>query len=119
MIKENYGERINWAGFYFLDGTTLVLGPFQGKSACIRLYAGHGVCQKALELDRTLVVEDVLNFEGHIACDSDSRSELVVPIYQNQKAIGVLDLDSPYLNGFSEEDKIFFEKLVRRIETFL
>ncbi len=119
LIKENFGERINWAGFYFLEGSTLVLGPFQGKTACMRLYEHHGVCQKALELNTTLMVDDVLNFAGHIACDSDSRSELVVPLYKDNKAIGVLDLDSPRIAGFSQKDKDFFEALVRKLEAFL
>jgi len=95
---------VNWVGFYFLRGGQLVLGPFQGKIACVRIDLGRGVCGTAAQRDTTLVVPDVHAFPGHIACDSDSRSEVVVPLRQQERVVGVLDIDSPGLNRFSRED---------------
>src|SRR5271163_4707160 len=86
---------LNWAGFYFLQGGELVLGPFQGKVACVRIALGKGVCGTAAKRRETIVVPDVHDFPGHIACDSASRSEIVVPLFTGGKVIGVLDLDSP------------------------
>ncbi|HEX3432123.1 MAG TPA: GAF domain-containing protein [Rhizomicrobium sp.] len=96
---------VNWVGFYFLQGTELVLGPFQGKPACVRIPIGKGVCGTAVAERRTLRVEDVFAFPGHIACDSASRSELVVPLVQNGNVIGVLDIDSPSPARFDAADQ--------------
>jgi GAF domain-containing protein len=97
---------LNWAGFYFLEGHDLVLGPFQGKVACVRIEMGRGVCGAAGARRETIVVPDVNAFPGHIACDAASRSEIVVPLIQNGRLIGVLDLDSPKLARFGEEDAV-------------
>lgn len=97
---------VNWVGFYFLHGRELVLGPFQGKVACIRIAMGSGVCGTAAERCQTIIVEDVHAFSGHIACDAASRSEIVVPLIQNGRLLGVLDLDSPELARFDQEDGI-------------
>jgi L-methionine (R)-S-oxide reductase len=102
---------LNWAGFYFLKGDTLVLGPFQGKPACVRIAIGRGVCGAAAQQRRTLRVEDVDAFPDHIACDSASRSELVVPLIAGSKVLGVLDLDSPKLSRFSKADQAGLEHL--------
>jgi len=103
---------LNWAGFYFMRGPELVLGPFQGKTACVRIAVGRGVCGTAVERRESIVVPDVFAFPGHIACDSASRSELVVPLIKDGKVLGVLDLDSPNPNRFDEEDREGCEKLV-------
>jgi GAF domain-containing protein len=102
---------LNWAGFYFMKGPGLVLGPFQGKVACVRIPVGRGVCGAAIERRVSLVVPDVHAFPGHIACDSASRSELVVPLFKDGLAIGVLDLDSPLPGRFDEEDRAGCERL--------
>ena len=103
---------LNWAGFYLLRGDELVLGPFQGKPACVRIAAGRGVCGGAVAQRRSLVVADVHAFPGHIACDAVSRSELVVPMKLGGRIIGVLDLDSPLPGRFDEEDRVGCERLV-------
>jgi L-methionine (R)-S-oxide reductase len=103
---------INWAGFYFLKGDELVLGPFQGKPACIRIMLGKGVCGTAVKERKTILVPDVSKFTGHIACDSESKSEIVIPLIKSDILIGVLDIDSPILARFDEEDKKGLEKLV-------
>ena len=95
---------LNWVGFYFLQGGELVLGPFQGKIACVRIRVGHGVCGTAAERRETLIVADVDAFPGHIACDTASRSEIVVPLIQQGRLRGVLDLDSPLPARFDAED---------------
>ncbi len=95
---------LNWAGFYFLRGGELVLGPFQGKVACVRIAVGRGVCGTAAQRRETIVVPDVAAFPGHIACDHASRSEIVVPLVQDGRLIGVLDLDSPQPARFDDED---------------
>jgi L-methionine (R)-S-oxide reductase len=95
---------LNWAGFYFLQGGELVLGPFQGKVACVRIALGRGVCGTAAQRRETVIVPDVEKFPGHIACDSASRSEIVVPLVQGGRLLGVLDLDSPSLGRFDGED---------------
>jgi GAF domain-containing protein len=102
---------LNWAGFYFLRGDTLILGPFQGKPACVRIAVGRGVCGTAVDRRQTLRVEDVHAFPGHIACDLASRSELVVPLIQDGAAIGVLDLDSPHPARFDADDQAGIERL--------
>ena len=96
---------LNWVGFYFFDGTELVVGPFQGHPACVRIALGRGVCGTAATSRRTQRVPDVDAFPGHIACDSASRSELVVPLYRGDTLLGVFDLDSPVLDRFDEADQ--------------
>lgn len=112
-------DRINWAGFYLMEQGMLVLGPFQGKPACIEIPVGKGVCGTAVKEEKTILVEDVHAFPGHIACDSASNSEIVVPIFKNGKVYGVLDIDSPYFARFSEEDQRGLEALVRVLEETL
>lgn len=107
---------LNWAGFYLMNKGSLLLGPFQGKVACIRIALGKGVCGTAAGNDETLVVPNVHEFPGHIACDSASNSEIVVPIHKDGQVVGVLDIDSPNLNRFSEEDKLGLEKFVKALE---
>lgn len=106
-------EALNWVGFYFLQGDNLLLGPFKGKPACTVLKKGKGVCQAALEKKETLIVNDVHAFANHIACDCDTNSELVIPLFYEDKAIGVLDIDSPVLDRFSESDREFFESIAK------
>ena len=108
-------DRINWCGFYLLGGRELVLGPFQGKPACVRIALGKGVCGSAAEQKETLVVPDVNQFPGHIACDTASRSEIVVPIVDGSVLHGVLDIDSPELGRFDEVDKEGLEAFVRTL----
>lgn len=110
---------INWAGFYKMEDGGLVLGPFQGKPACIRIPVGRGVCGTAVAEDKTQLVSDVHQFPGHIACDGASNSEIVVPIHVNGRIWGVLDIDSPYFGRFTEEDKEGLEKFVEILETVL
>lgn len=110
---------INWAGFYKMTDGILVLGPFQGKTACIRIPVGKGVCGTAVAEDRTQLVADVHAFPGHIACDSASRSEIVVPIHVAGKTWGVLDIDSPYENRFTEADQTGLEAFVKILEEVL
>jgi L-methionine (R)-S-oxide reductase len=105
-----------WVGFYMVKGEELVLGPFQGPIACTRIKLGKGVCGSAWEKAETIIVEDVEKFPGHIACSSDSKSEIVVPIIKGGKVIGVLDVDSEELNQFDEVDQEFLEKLLKSIE---
>ena len=112
-------ERINWAGFYLMNGGKLVLGPFQGKPACIEIPVGKGVCGTAVKEEKTILVEDVHQFPGHIACDSASNSEIVVPIFKNGTVYGVLDIDSPYFARFTAEDQRGLEALVRALEESL
>jgi L-methionine (R)-S-oxide reductase len=104
---------LNWAGFYFLQGDTLVLGPFQGKPACVRIAVGQGVCGTAVERRKTQRVKDVNEFPGHIACDVASRSELVVPLIHGGRTIGVLDLDSPIPARFTQADQDGIERLAQ------
>ena len=103
--------RLNWAGFYFMRASELVLGPFQGKTACTRIAVGRGVCGTAVAESRTLVVPDVDAFPGHIACDSASRSELVVPLVRAGVVIGVIDCDSPELDRFGATERESIEAL--------
>lgn len=102
---------VNWVGFYFKKDDYLYLGPFQGKVACTRIPIGKGVCGTALLQNNTLVVDNVHEFEGHIACDSTSNSEIVTPIIHNDKAIGVLDIDSPLFSRFKNSDAELFEEI--------
>ena len=110
---------INWAGFYMMEDGALVLGPFQGKTACIRIAVGRGVCGTAVAEDRTQLVPDVHAFPGHIACDSASRSEIVVPIHVRDNIWGVLDIDSPYENRFTDTDREGLEAFVKVLEKAL
>ena len=110
---------LNWVGFYLRNGDRLELGPFQGKVACTVIPIGKGVCGTAAQIGKTIVVPDVHKFEGHIACDSASNSEIVVPIFKNGELYGVLDIDSPVANRFTEDDKIILEQICRHIEKFI
>ena len=114
---------VNWAGFYLVkdedNGKALLVGPFQGKVACVRIEKGSGVCGTAWAEDGTQLVPDVHKFPGHIACDSASNSEIVVPIHYQNEVIGVLDIDSPVFDRFTEEDKLGLEGFVRTLEQCL
>ncbi len=110
-------DGLNWAGFYLLEGDTLVLGPFQGRPACIEIPVGRGVCGTAVAEGKTQLVPDVHQFPGHIACDSASNSEIVVPIRADGKIVGVLDLDSPHIGCFTGEDRAGLEEFVRILES--
>jgi len=114
-----YMDDINWAGFYLIVEGELVLGPFQGKPACNRIEVGKGVCGTAVATGQSQVVKNVLELENHIACDSASRSELVIPIYREGTIFGVLDIDSPSFDRFSDLEKTFMEELVRLLESSL
>lgn len=109
-------KQINWAGFYLRQGDDLLLGPFQGKAACIRISYGKGVCGTALAEDRTLRISDVHAFPGHIACDAASKAELVIPIHARGRVVAVLDIDSPVPDRFSEADQAGLELFVRTLE---
>ena len=110
---------INWAGFYNMEDGQLILYPFQGKPACTRIQVGRGVCGTAVAEDKTQLVPNVHEFPGHIACDSASNSEIVIPIHVNGEIWGVLDIDSPYLNRFTEEDRVGLEQFVAILEKIL
>ena len=110
---------INWAGFYKMEDGQLILYPFQGKPACTRIRVGRGVCGTAVAEDKTQLVPDVHEFPGHIACDSASNSEIVIPIHAGGEIWGVLDIDSPYLNRFTEEDRAGLERFVEILEKIL
>ena len=110
---------INWAGFYKMMDGQLVLYPFQGKTACVRIPVGKGVCGTAVAEDATQLVPDVHEFPGHIACDSASNSEIVIPIHVGGEIWGVLDIDSPYLNRFTAEDQAGLERFVQILEGIL
>ena len=108
-------DRINWCGFYLLRGEELVLGPFQGKPACVRIPLGEGVCGTAAARRETILVPDVDSFPGHIACDPASRSEIVVPILEGGELRGVLDIDAPEKNRFDEKDRAGLERFVQSL----
>lgn len=107
---------INWVGFYLIKDGRLILGPFQGKPACVEIQIGCGVCGTAVEKDEIILVEDVHEFPGHIACDSASRSEIVLPIHKDEEVIGVLDIDSPLIARFDEEDREGLSRVVQMLE---
>lgn len=109
-------DRINWVGFYLMDKGSLLVGPFQGKTACVRIEIGKGVCGSAVQQGKPLRVEDVHAFPGHIACDSASRSEIVLPIRSGGKIVGVLDIDSPETGRFSGEDECGLAEVVKALE---
>jgi GAF domain-containing protein len=110
---------LNWAGFYLSEGDKLVLGPFQGKPACIEIPYGRGVCGTAAKEDRTVVVADVHKFPGHIACDGASLSEIVIPLHKDGKVFGVIDIDSPVTDRFSDVDRAGLESVVKALESVL
>lgn len=110
---------LNWAGFYLKEGDILVLGPFQGKPACIEIPMGRGVCGTAAIMNETLVVKNVHEFTGHIACDGASNSEIVIPLRVNGEVMGVLDIDSPIFSRFDDKDKAGLEALAKIIEKVL
>jgi GAF domain-containing protein len=116
LIMENLKD-LNWAGFYLMNKGSLLLGPFQGKVACIRIPVGKGVCGTAVEKNMTQRIADVHAFPGHIACDSASNSEIVIPIHKNGEVIAVLDIDSPLTDRFTEKDQEGLEKFVQVLET--
>lgn len=107
---------INWVGFYLIKDGRLILGPFQGKPACVEIQIGCGVCGTAVEKDEIILVEDVHEFPGHIACNSASRSEIVLPIHKDEEVIGVLDIDSPLIARFDEEDREGLSRVVQMLE---
>lgn len=114
-----YMDRLNWAGFYFMRGGGLVLGPFQGMPACTRIAVGAGVCGAAAGQKRNITVADVHSFPGHIACDSASNSEIVLPLYKDGEVFGVLDLDSPDKNRFGPLEEKYLDEAARLIDAFL
>lgn len=109
-------EDLNWAGFYLLEGEKLVLGPFQGKPACIEIPVGKGVCGTAVARNETMVIPNVHEFPGHIACDCASNAEIVIPLRKNGEIIGVLDIDSPLFDRFSIQDRLGLEGFVGILE---
>ena len=109
-------EEINWAGFYLMEGGRLVLGPFQGRPACIEIAVGRGVCGTAVQQDRSQLVYDVHDFPGHIACDSASNSEIVIPLHCGGAVFGVLDIDSPRVGRFDEKDRAGLEAFAAAVE---
>lgn len=119
LIYDFYRDKCSWAGFYFKKGNELVLGPFQGKVACTRIPLHRGVCGKAATTMQTIIVPNVHEFDGHIACDSGSNSEIVVCIIKDGNCLGVIDLDSYQFNAFNEEDALVLEKLSKMIANYL
>jgi GAF domain-containing protein len=114
-----YIEGLNWVGFYINKNETLLLGPFQGLVACTKIPFNRGVCGACATKNETIIVEDVHKFDGHIACDSRSNSEICVPINVNNKFYGLLDIDSPHLNHFDNVDKIYLENIIKIVESAL
>ena len=112
-------DNLNWAGFYLTEEEHLILGPFQGKFACVRIEKGKGVCGTAYETDHTQVVADVHQFPGHIACDSASNSEIVIPLHSKGKVIAVMDIDSPLFDRFSKEDVEGLSEFARTLEEII
>jgi len=118
-LLNQFLQDVNWVGFYIWKDNELVLGPFQGLPACIRIAYGKGVCGTAVKEEQTQLVANVHEFPGHIACDAASNSEIVVPIFKDNKIYGVLDIDSPVFNRFDQTDKKFLEKYVHVLEHYL
>lgn len=112
----NQMEDINWCGFYLVNGNTLYLGPFQGEVACTTIECGKGVCGTSFKNKETIIVDDVSKFEGHIACSTKSKSEIVVPIIKNNVVKGVIDIDSPLLSRFTNKEKDFLTKVASILE---
>ncbi|PZD96009.1 histidine kinase [Paenibacillus sambharensis] len=118
-LLNQYLDEVNWVGFYLLEKDELVLGPFQGLPACVRIPLGRGVCGTAAQNQKTELVPDVHLFPGHIACDAASQSEIVVPIMKDGQLLGVLDIDSPIKNRFNEQDQLYLEQFVEMLVRFL
>ena len=118
-LLNQFLDEINWVGFYIWKEDELVLGPFQGLPACIRIPYGKGVCGTAIQEQKTQRVDNVNEFPGHIACDAASKSEIVIPITVNNTVYGVLDIDSPIYNRFDETDQVYLEKFVQVLEKYL
>jgi len=118
-LLNQFFDRVNWVGFYLTEGDELVLGPFQGLPACVRIPFGRGVCGTSAKERKTVLVADVHQFPGHIACDAASQSEIVVPIIKDGQVLGVLDIDSPEKNRFDEIDQENLEEFVRILVKFL
>ena len=118
-VINGYMRDINWVGFYLTKGNELVLGPFQGLPACVRISFGKGVCGTSAELQKTQIVPDVEKFPGHIACDSASKSEIVIPIIVRGEVFGVLDVDAPVLNRFGALEDKYLTEIVRLIENHI
>ncbi|MCP8617133.1 GAF domain-containing protein [Salirhabdus salicampi] len=118
-LLNQFLDDVNWVGFYLMKNGELVLGPFQGLPACVRIQVGKGVCGTAVKENETQRVADVEQFPGHIACDAASKSEIVVPIHVNGEVFGVLDIDSPNLNRFDELDQQYLEEFVQVISEHL
>lgn len=118
-LLNQFLEDINWVGFYLWKDDELVLGPFQGLPACIRIPYGKGVCGTAIKEQKTQRIDNVHEFPGHIACDAASNSEIVIPMTVQHKIYGVLDIDSPIYNRFDETDQKYLEKFVRQLESYL
>lgn len=114
-----YLEDVNWVGFYLMKNNQLQLGPFQGLPACVTIPSGRGVCGTAIAEDRTMRIEDVHQFPGHIACDANSKSEIVIPIHINGTIFGVLDIDAPITNRFTEDDEHGLTQFVKVLEKHL
>jgi len=110
-------EDINWCGFYIVKDDTLYLGPFQGEAACTKIMIGKGVCGTSLLKKETIIVDDVNKFDGHIACSSKSKSEIVVPIIKNNQVVAVIDIDSPIYSRFNEKEELFLEKVASILAT--
>lgn len=115
-LLNDHLDQINWVGFYLIENNELILGPFQGHPACVHIQIGKGVCGTAVSNNETQVVKDVHQFPGHIACDANSNSEIVIPIHKANEIIGVLDIDAPIKNRFNNEDRKELEKVVSIIE---
>ncbi len=117
-IKQTF-TKISWVGFYLLDGDHLYLGPFQGKISCTNIALGKGVCGKSVKDKKTIIVPDVSKFEGHIACDSDTKSEIVVPVFKEKEVFAVLDIDSLEYNSFDETDAKHLGNMCNFLSTFI
>ncbi|RIO58313.1 GAF domain-containing protein [Staphylococcus haemolyticus] len=115
ILNDNL-DQINWVGFYLIENEELILGPFQGHPACVHIAIGKGVCGTAVAEDKTQLVKDVHAFPGHIACDANSKSEIVIPIHVNDEIIGVLDIDAPITDRFTNEDKEGLEVIAKVLE---
>lgn len=118
-LLNQFLNEVNWVGFYLMEEGELVLGPFQGLPACVRIPLGKGVCGTAAQNQKTERIEDVHAFPGHIACDAASQSEIVVPIVRDGQLLGVLDIDSPIKNRFDEIDQQYLEEFVKELTSFL
>lgn len=115
-LLNDHLDQVNWVGFYLIENNELILGPFQGHPACVHIQIGKGVCGTAVSNNETQVVKDVHQFPGHISCDANSNSEIVIPIHKDNKIIGVLDIDAPIKSRFNDEDRKELEKVVSIIE---